>query len=305
MQVYAGYIVHVGAPSTTLRVGDSVQCAVDYDRRQRVAPNHTMTHALNFALREVLLGGLEGAKEDHKKTGVDRCVQRGSHVDDERLRFDVAWDAPLTQEQLSQVEKICSDIVDNALSVDAVETPLDKAMDVESLRAMKGEAYPDPVRVVAIGGSVQKITSSPSSKDWSSLSVELCGGTHLRNTKDAVGFALLEEQGIAKGVRRLVACTREKAASAHACARDFRERIVAFESMPLDTSEAFAKAEEAPQASEGRGQRGRHAPAPKDVLSRGPECAFVGTHESRKEEGREGPSRRRVSMRSKPGGVEC
>ena len=108
----------------------------------------------------------------------------------------------------------------------------------------KGEAYPDPVRVVAIGGSVAKITSTPSSKDWSSLSVELCGGTHLRNTKDAVGFALLEEQGIAKGVRRLVACTREKAASAHACARDFRERIVAFESMPLDTSEAFAKAEE-------------------------------------------------------------
>ena len=62
------------------------------------------------------MGGLEGAKEDHKKTGVDRCVQRGSHVDDERLRFDVAWDAPLTQEQLSQVEKICGDIVDNALS---------------------------------------------------------------------------------------------------------------------------------------------------------------------------------------------
>ena len=61
------------------------------------------------------MGGLEGAKEDHKKTGVDRCVQRGSHVDDERLRFDVAWDAPLTQEQLSQVEKICADIVDNAL----------------------------------------------------------------------------------------------------------------------------------------------------------------------------------------------
>ena len=244
VQVYAGYIVHVGAPSQTLRVGDSVQCAVDYDRRQRVAPNHTMTHVLNFALREVLLGGLEGAKEDHKKTGVDRCVQRGSHVDDERLRFDVAWDAPLTQEQLSSVEKICGDIVDNALSVDAVETPLDQAMDVEALRAMKGEAYPDPVRVVAIGGSVQKITAAPSASEWSSLSVELCGGTHLRNTKDAVGFALLEEQGIAKGVRRLVACTREKAASAHACARDFRERIVAFEAMPLDTSEAFAKAEE-------------------------------------------------------------
>ena len=58
--------------------------------------------------------------------------------------------------------------------------------------------------------------------------MELCGGTHLRNTKDAVGFALLEEQGIAKGVRRLVACTREKAASAHACARDFEN-----ESWPL------------------------------------------------------------------------
>ena len=67
---------------------------------------------------------------------------------------------------------------------------------------------PDPVRVVAIGGSVAKITSSPSSKDWSSLSVVLCGGTHLRNTKDAVGFALLEEQGI-QVARRTVAKYRE------------------------------------------------------------------------------------------------
>ena len=244
VQVYAGYCVHVGAPLSTLKVGDRLQCSVDYDRRQRVAPNHTMTHVLNFALREVLLGGLEGAKADHVRTGVDRCVQRGSHVDDERLRFDVAWDAPLSQAELEQVEKICSDVVDNALSVDAVESPLDKALGVEALRAMKGEAYPDPVRVVAIGGSVQKITSAPLSAAWASLSVELCGGTHLRNTKDAVGFALLEEQGIAKGVRRLVAATREKAAEAHACARETRERILAFERMPLDSQEAFGKAED-------------------------------------------------------------
>ena len=84
VQVYGGYVVHVGAPLGPLKVGDDVACAVDYDRRVRVAPNHTMTHVLNFALREVLLGGSEGAKADAEKTGVDRCAQRGSYVDDER-----------------------------------------------------------------------------------------------------------------------------------------------------------------------------------------------------------------------------
>ncbi|KAK7249586.1 alanyl-tRNA synthetase [Aureococcus anophagefferens] len=182
VQVYGGYVVHVGAPLGPLKVGDDVACAVDYDRRVRVAPNHTMTHVLNFALREVLLGGSEGAKADAEKTGVDRCAQRGSYVDDERLRFDFAWDAPLTADQLKAVEAIVNETIAAGLVVDAVETPLDAAMAVESLR--------------------------------------LCA-----NQPGAVGFALLEENGIAKGVRRVVAATRAKAAAAHAAATEIRERL--------------------------------------------------------------------------------
>jgi len=245
VQVYGGYVVHVGAPLASLRVGDEIQCAVDYDRRTRVAPNHTMTHVLNFALREVLLGGLDGAKVDAEKTGVERCAQRGSHVDDERLRFDIAWDKPLSADELAAAEKLCADVIDAALVVDCKETPLEEAMAVDALRAMKGEAYPDPVRVVAVGGAVSDIKSAPVSARWKGLSVELCGGTHLRNTKDAVGFALLEEQGIAKGVRRLVACTRERAAAAHAVARDVKERLAMLEAMSLETPAAVAAVETA------------------------------------------------------------
>ena len=240
VQVYGGYVVHVGAPLGPLKVGDAVQCAVDYDRRVRVAPNHTMTHVLNFALREVLLGGSEGAKADAEKTGVDRCAQRGSYVDDERLRFDFAWDAPLTAAQLKAVEAIVNETIAAGLVVDAVETPLDAAMAVESLRAMKGEAYPDPVRVVAVGAPVADVVAAPSGAAWRGMSVELCGGTHVRNTKDAVGFALLEENGIAKGVRRVVAATREKAAAAHAAATEIRERLAMLGAMPLATPEHIA-----------------------------------------------------------------
>ncbi|KAH8094258.1 hypothetical protein JL720_4251 [Aureococcus anophagefferens] len=228
VQVYGGYVVHVGAPLGPLKVGDDVACAVDYDRRVRVAPNHTMTHVLNFALREVLLGGSEGAKADAEKTGVDRCAQL---VLRRRAAPPTSWDAPLTADQLKAVEAIVNETIAAGLVVDAVETPLDAAMAVESLRAMKGEAYPDPVRVVAVGAPVADVVAAPSGAAWRGMSVELCGGTHVRNT-GAVGFALLEENGIAKGVRRVVAATREKAAAAHAAATEIRERLAMLGAMP-------------------------------------------------------------------------
>jgi len=248
VQVYGGYVVHVGAPLKPLKIGDRVRCAVDYDRRTRVAPNHTMTHVLNFALREVLLGGLAGARADFAKSGVDKCAQRGSYVDDEKLRFDFAWDAPLTADQLGEVERLVNETVDAGLVVDAREVPLDQAMAVDALRAMKGEAYPDPVRVVSVGAAVPAVVERPTDPKFGGLSIELCGGTHLRNTKDAVGFALLEEQGIAKGVRRVVAATREKAAAAKAAATDVRERLAMLEAMPLGTPAELSAAEDAHKA---------------------------------------------------------
>lgn len=83
-------------PVVLMQVGDTVTCMVDYERRSRVAPNHTMTHVLNYALRAVLLGG------QNDSSGM--CEQKGSSVDADRLRFDFSWSKPLTPEQ---VEKVC------------------------------------------------------------------------------------------------------------------------------------------------------------------------------------------------------
>lgn len=78
-------------------MGDTVTCMVDYERRSRVAPNHTMTHVLNYALRAVLLGG------QNDSSGM--CEQKGSSVDADRLRFDFSWSKPLTPEQVEQVRR--------------------------------------------------------------------------------------------------------------------------------------------------------------------------------------------------------
>jgi len=231
-QVYAGYVVHLGVAAAELAVGDRLHCAVDYDRRARIAPNHTMTHVLNFALREVLLDGSLDAGE-HK------CAQRGSHVDPERLRFDFAWDAPLTPPQLERVEQIVRDQIAASLSVECVETPLADAMAVETLRCMKGEQYPDPVRVCSVGAPVADLVAAPTEPRWRHHSVELCGGTHLRNTADAVEFALLVEEGIAKGVRRVVAVTRDKAAAARAVATTARETLAGLAKADVSTPAAL------------------------------------------------------------------
>ncbi|CAM9939039.1 unnamed protein product, partial [Sphacelaria rigidula] len=76
----------------TLSVGDSVLCKVDYERRSNVAPNHTMTHVLNFALRKVMM-----------KAGDGMCDQMGSFVDDEKLRFDFSWSGALSPEQVQLI----------------------------------------------------------------------------------------------------------------------------------------------------------------------------------------------------------
>ncbi|KAJ8605847.1 hypothetical protein CTAYLR_000523 [Chrysophaeum taylorii] len=207
VQAYGGYVVHSGVAVKPLAVGATVSCRVDYDRRAKIAPNHTMTHVLNFAIREVLGDG---------------CAQRGSSVDDERLRFDFAYDKALSKEEVKRIEDIVRDNIQKALPVDAQNARLADAMKIETLRSMRGEIYPDPARIVSVGVSVDALLSNPSSVH---CSAELCGGTHVKNTKDAVDFALLEETAVSKGVRRIVAVTREKAAEARATAVAAKDRI--------------------------------------------------------------------------------
>jgi len=223
VQTFGAYVLHVGVvESGEVKVGDEVACHVDYDRRRKVTPNHTMTHVLNWALRKVLV------REEKKEKIVD---QKGSSVDDERLRFDFTCNKAIAPKSLAKVEKICQEWVANKMPIYTQLAPLQDAMRVQSLRAVFGEKYPDPVRMVSIGQDIQTVLDDPDNAKWEDFSIEFCGGTHLTNTSESEGFFILEEGGIAKGVRRLVCVTGSKAADAQVRAEEFRARLAAAKAM--------------------------------------------------------------------------
>lgn len=220
-QTYAGYVVHVGAvESGSLKVGSKVRVKVDYERRGFVAPNHTMTHVLNYALRTVLLG-----KDAAGGEGVSLCDQKGSLVDAEKLRFDFSWTKALTVAQVEEVEKIVNQQIQASLPVYAEVVPLAEASAIHALRKVFGERYPDPVRVLSVGQPVETLLKQPTLPQWSDFSIEFCGGTHLTNTSQAELCLLVEESGIAKGIRRLVGLTRAAAKAAKKEAEGLIERL--------------------------------------------------------------------------------
>jgi len=212
VQVYGGYVLHTCALSTEsddaglladlmqrLKVDAPVVAQVDYQRRRKTAPNHTMTHVLNYALRKVL-----GSTVD----------QKGSLVSDEKLRFDFSFNRAAQTNELEQVESIVNSVINAKLVVDSQVVSLQQAMDIVGLRAVFGEVYPDPVRVISVGPKVQDLLNDPTNADWMSYSVEFCGGTHIQNTAAAESFVLLEETAVAKGIRRITGATGLLALSA-------------------------------------------------------------------------------------------
>jgi len=205
VQVYGGYILHSGVVSQgSISVGTDVQCQVDYDRRRDVAPNHSMTHVLNAALRGVLGDGVD---------------QRGSQCNDEKLRFDFSHKSAMTVDQLRDTEVYVRETIEKSLPVKAEVMALDDAKAIPGVRAMFGEVYPDPVRVVRVGDD---------------CSVEFCGGTHISNTAEAEAFVLTEETAVAKGIRRISALTRGAAAKAVAEGTEFEGKTTSLESINPD-----------------------------------------------------------------------
>ena len=210
VQVYGGFVLHQGVvqdatTTAALQVGAHVNCRVDYDRRRRIAPNHSMTHVLNAALRQVL---------------GDSVDQRGSLCNEDKLRFDFSHKKALTAAQLQQVEEICQSVVSQAEPVASEMMPLDEAKKIEGVRAVFGEVYPDPVRVIRIGDET---------------SVEFCGGTHLSNTAEAEAFVLVEETAVAKGIRRITAVTKEAAVEALQGGEKFQSTVEEMERLAADT----------------------------------------------------------------------
>jgi len=146
-------------------------------------------------------------------------------VDAEKLRFDISHDSPLSQDEILAVEKICSDIIQQDLNVYRQSVRLEVAKRINGLRAVFGETYPDPVTIVSIGVSVEDLVATPDKPDWNNYSIELCGGTHITKTSEAKHFVVVSENGIAKGVRRLIAYTGTLAQQAHAKGVEFQGRV--------------------------------------------------------------------------------
>ena len=169
-----------------IKVGDSVKLAIDTARRAAIRANHSATHLLHEALRQVL---------------GDHIAQRGSLVAPERLRFDFAHNKPITADELRRIEDIANDVVLENGEVVTRSMAVDDARD-SGARALFGEKYGDEVRVVSMGAG------KGNALGWS---VELCGGTHVRRTGDIGLISISGESAVASGVRRIEALTGNNA----------------------------------------------------------------------------------------------
>ena len=171
-----GYYVHTCVlESGIVRVGDHLTAKVDKEYRMAVCRNHTATHLLQAALREVL---------------GDHVHQAGSYQDGEITHFDFTHFSAVTADELARVEKIVNDRIFDAMDVTVKEMPIDEAKKLGAM-ALFGEKYGKVVRVVDIEG-------------WST---EFCGGTHVRNTAQIGCFKIVSESSVAAGIRRIEAVT--------------------------------------------------------------------------------------------------
>lgn len=207
----AGYILHIGRiHKRELRVGDEVRITVDATRRAGISANHTATHLINLGLRTVLGGEVN---------------QKGSLVAPDRLRFDFSHSKPVTPEECERVQTIVQQAVRQDLPVHTEIVPLDKAKTIPGVRAVFGEAYPDPVRVVSIGRRVDGLLSESDAKRAMETSAEFCGGTHVATTGEIQHFVLISEEAVAKGIRRLSGVTGVPAQAAIAASENLAQRM--------------------------------------------------------------------------------
>ena len=157
--------------------------------------------------------------------------QKGSLVAPEKLRFDFSHKAGLSDAELEKVEKISSDYIRQDSQVYAKEVPLATAREINGLRAVFGETYPDPVRVVSVGVPVEDLIADPKKEAWEKLSIEFCGGTHVLKTGEIKELVILEESGIAKGIRRIIAVTGQEAYDVQRVANEFSSRLDTLEKL--------------------------------------------------------------------------
>ncbi len=200
-----GVFVHLGKVAKgTVKPGAAVEMKVDHARRSRLRSNHSATHLIHEALREVL---------------GTHVAQKGSLVAPERLRFDISHNKPISADELEQVEKMANEIVVQNSPVTTRLMSVDDAI-AEGAMALFGEKYGDEVRVVSMGTGLQGARANRP------YSVELCGGTHVTSTGDIGLIRIVSDAAVAAGVRRIEALTGE-AARRHLDEQDRRLKAVA------------------------------------------------------------------------------
>ncbi len=204
-----------GGPS-----GAPCRAFVDGSHREPTMRNHTSTHVLNWALREVL---------------GEHVQQKGSLVDPEKTRFDFSHPKPVSDDELNRIESLVNERIEAKLGVFTKnDCKLADAQKIKGLRAVFGEKYPDVVRVVSIGVPVEDLLADPDNDEWMKYSVEFCGGTHVKNMAEAERFVIVSEEAVAKGVRRVVGVTGDAARKAEEAGRRLLERADALRNAPAE-----------------------------------------------------------------------
>jgi alanyl-tRNA synthetase len=197
--------VHFGkVEKGALNIGDAAELDVDHSARTAIRANHSATHLLHEALRQVL---------------GDHVAQKGSLVEPGRLRFDISHPKPMSREEILAVENLANAIILQNASVETRLMDVDDAREAGAL-ALFGEKYGDEVRVVSMGTAIE------GDKAGKAYSVELCGGTHARRTGDIGLVKIVSQSAVAAGVRRIEALTGEGARE-YLSAQDARAREAA------------------------------------------------------------------------------
>ena len=214
LHVAGSKIAHVGIVTKGMfRTGDQVTLRVDTDNHMKICRNHSATHLLQKALREVLGTHVE---------------QAGSYQDAGRTRFDFSHFKPMTAEEIEKVEDIVNEKISEGLLVTTDVMSLDEAKKTGAM-ALFGEKYGESVRVVKMGD----------------FSTELCGGTHVTNTSQIGQFKILSESGVAAGVRRIEALTGSNVRAYYAqLETEMKEAAALLKTAPSDLTEHIRKMQE-------------------------------------------------------------